>query len=226
MCGRFVLATPPATLIQRFGLTSCVDFIPRYNIAPMTNIVVIRQSAEGERTGEFHRWGLLPGWAKDPSLAAKLNNARGETVNEKASFRSAFRRWRCIIPGNGFYEWKPVEENGRTVKQPYYIRPKEDGEIFRFAGLTERWTSPTGEEILSCCIVTIGPNAVMEPIHDRMPVILSVEDEAAWLDPHNTNPDMLKRFIRPANPENMMAFTVSRAVNSSRNESPDLIAPV
>jgi putative SOS response-associated peptidase YedK len=226
MCGRFVLATPPATLIQRFGLTSCVDFIPRYNIAPMTNIVVIRQSAEGERTGEFHRWGLLPGWAKDPTLAAKLNNARGETVNEKASFRTAFRRSRCIIPGDGFYEWKPVDENGRTVKQPYYIRPKEDGELIRFAGLTERWTSPTGEEILSCCIVTIGPNAVMEPIHDRMPVILSVEDEAAWLDPHNTNPDMLKRFIRPANPENMMAFTVSRAVNSSRNESPDLIAPV
>jgi putative SOS response-associated peptidase YedK len=113
-----------------------------------------------------------------------------------------------------------------VVKQPYYIRPTADGELFRFAGLTERWTSPTGEEILSCCIITIGPNAVMEPIHERMPVILSAEDEAAWLDPANNNPDLLQRFIRPADAANMMAFTVSRAVNSSRNESPDLIAPV
>lgn len=192
----------------------------------MTNIVVLRQNAEGERTGEFHRWGLLPSWSKDPSIAAKLNNARGETVNEKASFRSAFRRWRCIIPGEGFYEWKPVEENGRMVKQPYYIRPTSDGELFRFAGLTERWTSPTGDEILSCCIITIGPNAVMEPIHDRMPVILSAEDESSWLDPANNDPAMLRRFICPADPANMMAFTVSRAVNSSRSESPDLITPV
>ena len=226
MCGRFVLATPPAALIQRFGLTSCVDYPPRHNIARMTHRVVIRQNTEGERTGEFHRWGLLPSWSKDPSIAAKLNNARGETVNEKASFRSAFRRWRCIIPGEGFYEWKPIEENGRVVKQPYYIRPTADGELFRFAGLTELWTSPTGEEILSCCIITIGPNAVMEPIHDRMPVILSAEDESSWLDPANNDPAMLRRFICPADPASMMAFTVSRAVNSSRNESPDLIAPV
>lgn len=226
MCGRFVLSTPPAPLVQRFDLTSCVDYSPRYNIAPMTNIVVIRQSEAGDRTGEFHRWGLLPSWSKDPSLAAKLNNARGETIHEKASFRTAFRRSRCIIPGDGFYEWKSVEENGRTIKQPYYIRPKGDDELFSFAGLTERWTSPAGEVILSCCIITIDPNAVMAPIHDRMPVILHPEDEAAWLDPHNNNPDMLKRFIRPADPENMMAFAVSRAVNSSRNESSDLISPV
>jgi putative SOS response-associated peptidase YedK len=225
MCGRFVLATPPAPLIQRFQLTSCVDYHPRYNIAPMTNIVVIRQNEAGERTGEFHRWGLLPSWSKDPSLAAKLNNARGETVNEKASFRTAFRRWRCIIPADGFYEWTPIEVAGRTVKQPYYIRPKADGDLFRFAGLTECWKSPEGEEVFSCCIITTGPNAVMAPIHDRMPVILSVEDEAAWLDPANTDPNMLKGFIHPADPENMVAFAVSRAVNSSRNESPDLIVP-
>ena len=110
MRGRFVLATPPAVLIQRFGLTSCVDYGPRYNIAPMTNVVVIRQNVEGERTGEFHRWGLLPSWVKDPSIAGKLNNARGETVNDKASFRSAFRRWRCIIPGEGFYEWTSAQK--------------------------------------------------------------------------------------------------------------------
>jgi putative SOS response-associated peptidase YedK len=226
MCGRFVLATPPAALIQRFGLASCVDFGPRYNIAPMTKVVVIRQNAEGIRIGEFHRWGLLPSWAKDPSVAAKLNNARGETVAEKPSFRSAFRRWRCVIPGDGFYEWKAVEENGRTVKQPFYIRPAADGELFRFAGLTERWVSPEGEEIHNCCIITTGPNTVMEPIHDRMPVILSPDDVATWLDPTNTNPELLRTFIRPAEPSGMMAFPVSRAVNSSRNESPDLIVPV
>ena len=212
--------------MQRYDLASCVEFGSRYNIAPMTQVVAIRQSADGKRIGEFHRWGLLPGWAKDPSIAAKLNNARGETVAEKPSFRSAFRRFRCIIPGDGFYEWKSVEENGRTVKQPFYIRPIENDQLFSFAGLTERWVSAEGEEIHSCCIITTGPNAVMEPIHDRMPVILSPDDEATWLDPENTNSELLKTYIRPAVPDGMMAFPVSRTVNSSRNESPDLIVPV
>ena len=130
----------------------------------------------------------------------------------------------CGRVGSGLA--RTLEENGHTVKQPYYIRPKDDGELFRFAGLTERWTSPAGVEILSCCIITIGPNAVMEPIHDRMPVILAAEDETAWLNPANTDPEMLRSFIRPADPANMVALTVSRAVNSSRNESPDLIARV
>lgn len=226
MCGRFVLVTPSGTLKQRFDLTSCVEYGPRYNIAPMTNVVVIRADAKGARTGQLHRWGLLPGWAKDPSIAAKLNNARGETVAEKPSFRTAFRRWRCIIPGNGFYEWKAVEDNGRTVKQPYYIRPAADDGVFAFAGLSERWVSPEGDEIHSCCIITTSPNAVMEPIHDRMPVILDARDYSAWLDPGNSNLELLRTFIRPAEPEGMVAFPVSRAVNSSRNESPDLIVPV
>jgi putative SOS response-associated peptidase YedK len=226
MCGRFVLSVPSAALMQRFDLSSCVDFMPRYNIAPMTPIVVIRQGVDGVRTGQYHRWGLLPGWSKDVAMASKLNNARGETVADKPSFRTAFRRWRCIIPGNGFYEWKAVAEGGRQIKQPFYIRPASDDGIFAFAGLTERWVSPQGEEILSCCIITTGPNAVMAPIHDRMPVILEQSYWAAWLDPANTNPDHLRTIIRSANPDGMVAFPVSRAVNSSKNESPELIVPV
>jgi putative SOS response-associated peptidase YedK len=177
MCGRFALKSPPAKLVERFGLDECADFAPRYNIPPGTDIPVIRQSPEGKRVLHLLRWGLVPHWAKDPSIGNKLNNARGESVAEKPSFRDAFRRRRCLIPADGFYEWKTEGK----VKQPYFISLKS-GEPLAMGGLWESWRRPDGEILRTACIITTGPNDVMEPIHDRMPVILRTEDWQAWLE--------------------------------------------
>ncbi len=226
MCGRFALAVPRERVLDLFGLETCAEFRARYNIAPLTPVLVVRADAAGARTGVLHRWGLLPGWAKDPTLAAKLINARSETVAGKPAFRSAFRRWRCLIPASGFYEWKAIEERGRPIKQPFFICPAADDELFAFAGLTERWVSPEGAEIHSCCILTTAANDRMAPIHDRMPVLLAPADHDAWLDPSTTDPERLLAFLKPAPSEGMVAYPVSRAVNASKNESPDLIEPV
>ena len=153
MCGRFALYGPRSRIRDRFDLDDGFDFGPRYNIAPTTNVLVVRPGPNGRRVGSLYRWGLIPGWAKDGTMGAKLSNARGETVSEKPAFRAAFRRWRCIVPASGFFEWKAVQEDGRTVKQPYFIRPRDENELFGFAGLSERWVSPDGEEIHSCCII-------------------------------------------------------------------------
>jgi putative SOS response-associated peptidase YedK len=177
MCGRFALKSPPAKLIERFGLDECADFAPRYNIPPGTDIPVIRRSPEGKRVLHLLRWGLVPHWAKDPSIGNKLSNARGDSVAEKPSFRDAFRRRRCLIPADGFYEWKTEGK----VKQPYFISLKS-GEPLAMGGLWESWRRPDGEILRTACIITTGPNDVMEPIHDRMPVILRAESWQAWLE--------------------------------------------
>lgn len=226
MCGRYALYGPRSRVREQFDLDDGFDFGPRYNIAPSTNVLVVRPEPDGRRVGRLYRWGLIPGWAKDPSIGAKLNNARGETVAEKPAFRAAFRRWRCIVPASGFYEWKAVDEGGRTVKQPYFIRPCDEGQLFGLAGLTERWVSPEGQEVHSCCIITTDANALMVPIHTRMPVILAPSDYAAWLDPANTNTEALRALLRPAEADGMIAYAVSRAVNSSRGDAPELVRPV
>lgn len=123
MCGRYALYGPRSRIRDRFDLDDGFDFGPRYNIAPTTNVLVVRPGSSGRRVGSLYRWGLIPGWAKDGTMGAKLSNARAETVSEKPAFRAAFRRWRCIVPASGFFEWKAVQEDGRTVKQPYFIRP-------------------------------------------------------------------------------------------------------
>lgn len=225
MCGRYALYGPISRLRGQFDLDDGFDFGPRYNIAPTTKALVVRPGSDGERVASLTRWGLIPAWAKDASIGAKLINARGETVAEKPAFRAAFRRWRCIVPANGFYEWKAAQENGRIVKQPYYIRPKDEHTLFGFAGLTERWVSPEGEEIDSC-IITTDANALMKPIHDRMPAILTPSDYGEWLDPDNTNADILRVLLRPADSEGMIAYTVCRAVNSSRGDSPTFVERV
>lgn len=137
MCGRFALYGPPLRIQEQFGIDGGFDFGPRFNIAPTTRVLITHPGPGGRRVADAYRWGLIPGWAKDASIGAKLANARGETVAEKPSFRSAFKRWRCLVPANGFYEWKGVQENGHTVKQPFYIRPTAEDELFAFAGLTE-----------------------------------------------------------------------------------------
>ena len=225
MCGRYALYAPRSQIREQFDLDDGFDFGPRYNIAPTANVLIVHPGSNGRRVGSLYRWGLIPGWSKDAAIGAKLNNARGETVAEKPAFRAAFRRWRCIVPASGFFEWKAIQENGRTVKQPYYIRPQDEDELFGFAGLTERWVSPEGEEIQSCCIITTDGNLLMVPIHDRMLVILTHADYGTWLDPANTNVEILRGLLRPAESTGMIAYPVSRAVNSSRSDSPTLVVP-
>jgi putative SOS response-associated peptidase YedK len=176
MCGRYVLYGPHSRLTEGFGLQECPDFAPRYNIAPTSNVLVIRHRPEVGRVGQLVRWGLVPNWAKDISVGAKLNNARGETVDTKPSFRTSFAKHRCLIPANGFYEWKLVSEGGKVRKQPYFIGPAAEDGFFAFAGLLARWRAPDGSDLVTTCIINTGPNAVMEPIHERMPVILGQEE--------------------------------------------------
>jgi putative SOS response-associated peptidase YedK len=175
--------------------------------------LIVRQDARRGRRWDRYRWGLVPGWAKDPSIGNRLANARGETIAERPAFKAAFRQWRCLVPANGFYEWKTT----RSGKQPYYIRPAGD-ELFGLAGITERWN-----DLHTVCLITTGPNALMHGIHDRMPVILAPQDYAAWLDPLNRGAERLKEFIRPYPAELMRAHPVSKAVSDAANEGAGLI---
>jgi putative SOS response-associated peptidase YedK len=217
MCGRFVLNSPPAELVTRFELDECVDFGPRYNIPPGTDIPVIRQSPEGKRVLHLLRWGLVPHWAKDSSIGAKLNNARGESVAEKPSFRDAFKRRRCLVPASGFYEWKAEGK----IKQPYYISPK-DGQPMAMGGLWESWKTPDGGILRTVCIVTVGPNAVMEPIHDRMPVIVSPEHWQDWL---SAPVEAIQPLVSAYPDDLLQAWPVSRRVSKTADDDPGLIEP-
>jgi putative SOS response-associated peptidase YedK len=219
MCGRYALHSNPGVVALQFGLAHPPALDARYNIAPGTPILAIRADTSHVRSGSLMHWGLIPSWAKDPTIGHRLINARAETLAEKPSFRSAFRRRRCIIPANGFYEW--MATSGR--KQPYYIRPSKD-ELFGFAGLYEHWKGPDGP-VESCTIITTDANELMRPIHDRMPVILPVEAYAHWLDPENPDPGALTAMLRPAPAERMAAFPVSYRVNSVKNDGAELIQP-
>lgn len=218
MCGRFALKTPPIELITRFGLEECADFAPRYNIPPGTDIPVIRQSPEGKRVLHLLRWGLVPHWAKDPSIGAKLNNARGESVAEKPSFRDAYKRRRCLIPMSGFFEWKAEGK----IKQPYYISAKS-GEPLAMGGLWESWKAPDGSILRTVCVVTTSPNAVMAPIHDRMPVIVAPENWRSWL---SGMPDDISGMITPYRDGELQAWPVSRRVSKTQDDDMELIEPI
>ena len=180
MCGRYALYGPASRIREQFDLDGEFDFTPRHNIAPTTPALIVCPGSDGSRVGLLCRWGLIPRWARDVNTGTTLINARGETVAEKPAFRTAFRRGRCLVPANGFYEWKAVQEGGRLIKQPYYVRAPDERNLFAFAGLSERWVSAAGDEIHSCCIITTAANALMAPIHDRMPVIVGANDYAAW----------------------------------------------
>ncbi|KAI5912139.1 SOS response-associated peptidase [Thauera sp. 2A1] len=222
MCGRYALYGPVSRLRERFEADpEDFEFEPRYNAAPMQWLPVVRQRPSGERVIHLLRWGLVPSWAKDEAIATKLINARGESVAEKPSFRAAFRRRRCIVPANGFYEWQQIAGE----KQPFYIHPVE-GEFFGLAGLWERWTRPAdGEELDTFTIVTTEANAAMRPLHDRMPVILAPGDYAAWLS-GATPADQVQGLMRPCPEAGLAAYPVSRAVGSVRNDSPTLIQAI
>jgi len=221
MCGRYALHANAHVVALQFGLGMDPFFKARYNITPGTDILIVRDDKENRRVSDAYRWGLIPGWAKDPSIGNKLANARGETVGEKPSFRSAFKRWRCLVPASGFYEWKIVAGK----KHPYYIRPAGDEELFGLAGITELWKGPDGP-VHSVSLITTEPNELMREIHDRMPVIIPVADYGAWLDPSNINVQELAQFIRSYPAERMRAHPVSMRVNMPRNDDAELLKHV
>lgn len=220
MCGRFTLYQPLQVLFDYFYIQDiALDYEPRYNIAPSQSVLAVVSDGKQNRLG-YLKWGLIPRWAKDPSIGPKLINARAETLREKPSFKESYQKRRCLIPADGFYEWKK-EADG---KAPLYIRLHRQP-LFSFAGLWERWTSPTGEQISTCTIITTKPNELMRDIHQRMPVILNREQERIWLD-RTADRNALEQCLRPYPAEEMEAYEVSRAVNSPRSDGRELIEKV
>jgi putative SOS response-associated peptidase YedK len=219
MCGRYTLATPVEKLAEEFGIdASSVDLPPNYNVAPTQGVAAVL-AENGHRRLEILRWGLIPSWADDPQIGSRMINARAETAPEKPSFRRSFRERRCLIPADGFYEWKRTS----GAKQPYYIHMKE-GRPFAFAGLWESWKDDGGPEIRSCTILTTKPNALAGEIHDRMPVILPTGSYDVWLDPQ-ADRDELYGLLAPYPEDEMEAYPVSRFVNSPQNNDPRCIEP-
>ena len=215
MCGRFTRKENFQQMAEILGLKALPPLSPRYNIAPSQLVACIRTNLETkDREWCTLQWGLVPSWAKDPSIGNKLINARGETVADKPSFRQAFKQQRCLVLADGFYEWK---REGKT-KQPYYIRLK-NGRPFAFAGLWERWEKEA-PALETCALITTGPNTLMEPIHNRMPVILPESAYGSWLDLSLQNPIYLTGLLQPYAAEGMEAYPVSPLVNNPRNDSP------
>ena len=218
MCGRYTLTTPAEAVNKFFGLAPGPNLAPRYNIAPSQDVLAVRNTDSGGRAFASLRWGLIPSWSKDPATGHRTINARAETVAEKPSFRAAYRKRRCLIAADGFYEWQK-QKAGTRAKQPYWIAMADQGP-FAFAGLWEHWQAPDGENIESCTIVTCPANDLVKPIHDRMPVILAPGDIELWIDTGANPADLLKPFSAAA----MMARPVSTHVNSPANDDPNCIA--
>lgn len=218
MCGRFTLFTDAETLRQEFRIdTLAAELRPRYNIAPGQDVAVVVQRS-GERRLEMFRWGLIPSWAKDPSIGQRMINARAETLAERPAFKQAFRRRRCLVPADGFYEW----QKGGRRKTPFYFRLKS-GRPFALAGLWEEWLSPEGQTIRSCTIITTAPNELLAPIHERMPAILLPEAIEVWLDPSATDPALLHPWLKPYPADRMTGHPVPPIVNSPTYDSESLL---
>jgi putative SOS response-associated peptidase YedK len=219
MCGRFTLSVSAARLQKVFPLFEFPEIVPRYNIAPTQEVLAIRQKEHDPPRAAWLRWGLIPHWAKDKKLAATLINARADTAADKPAFRDAFKRRRCLIVADGFYEWR---KEGK-LKQPFHIRRK-DGQPFAFAGLWETWH---GEQppVASCTIVTTDANEAIRHLHERMPVILDAHDYARWLDPAPSDPGILCEMLRPCSPDLITVVAANPFVNNSRNEGAECLVP-
>ncbi|WP_018130190.1 SOS response-associated peptidase [Effusibacillus pohliae] len=214
MCGRYTLTAEIDQVMTRFGVsTITADYQPRYNIAPGQLIMAVIADSGKRRIGQL-KWGLVPFWAKDEKLAFKMINARAETVHEKPAYKHAFQRKRCIIPADGFYEWKATPAG----KQPMRITLRS-GEIFGMAGLFDTWEAPDGRKVHTCTILTTKPNELMAEIHDRMPVILRPEDEEIWLNRDAYDQDLLLSLCQPFPAEEMRAYPVSQMVGNVRIDS-------
>ena len=228
MCGRYTLRHSREEIARAFELLEMPDLSPRYNIAPTQSVAVVRLAPADGLSAElpagkplrqltFMHWGLVPSWAEDPSIGSRMINARAESIDTKPAFRTAFRQRRCLIVADGFFEW---QKQGRR-KQPYYIH-RRDGQLFGIAGLWERWQR--GElTIESCSIITTTANAVVSPLHDRMPVILDPSDFEQWLDPAIDEPERLKPLLRPYPAAGMEAEPVSSRVNSPQYDGPKCV---
>jgi len=222
MCGRYSFTQLAETIAEQFQVKEVPSLSPRYNIAPTQPVPTVSVSSETtERQFKMLRWGLIPSWAKDTKMGAKLINARAETVREKPAFRAAFKKRRCLVLADGFYEWQTQDGS----KQPFYFRV-EDGKPFAFAGLWERWEKGEGEAIESCTILTTEANELMRTIHHRMPVILHPKDYEQWLEKEMGNPDILQSFLQPYPSEQMTNYPVSTKVNNPKNDRPECIQPI
>lgn len=222
MCGRIILFSAPHVLAEKFYLDMLPELLPRYNIAPSSNIpgVVANPRSDG-RLVKMFRWGLVPPWSPNPDGGAKMINARSETVLDKPSFREAFLARRCLIPVDGFYEWQKRD----GLKQPFLFRRKDHG-IFALAGLWEHWEYPGGKELETCTILTTTANSTMRPIHHRMPVILPEKDWKVWLDLSHDKTEQLTELLRPCAADILLAHSVTQLVNKPAFDQPECLLPV
>ena len=244
MCGRYASSRRPEDLAEEFEIdratlaeTVVSPLEPDFNVAPTKPVydVLTRPAEEQpERQLRVLRWGLVPFWAKDPAIGSRLINARTETVGEKPAFRQAFSKRRCLLPADGYFEWYPTEQRtkaGKPLKQPFYIHPK-DGRVMAMAGLYEIWRDPTRDDDdperfhWTCTVLTTTAEDEVGRIHDRMPMLVEPERYAAWLDPARTDPEELVPLLVPAAPGRLEAWPVSTAVNSVRNNGPELVEPL
>ena len=220
MCGRYSLSVPTDVLARVFGLASVPAWKPRYNIAPSQEAPVVRGEA-GARRIDLLKWGLIPNWADDPAIGNRLIMARAESALNKPAFRTAFRRRRCLIPADGFFEWL----KSGSKKQPFLIR-MHGGRPFALAGLWEAWRGEGGKEIESFTILTTTANEVAGQVHDRMPVIIGPENYDTWLDPKQEDDEKLRSLLTPFAADQMEAFPVSPKVNSPKNDDAECIKQV
>ena len=236
MCGRFVASSPPDELAAYFGAEPpSIDLPASFNVAPTNDVYAVVEHSDGTRHVEAFHWGLVPSWAKDVKIASKMINARSETLAEKAAFKSAFRKHRCIVPMDGFYEWQaaapggPLTAKGKPAKQPMFIS-RLDGEPLAVAGLWAAWrdreAGPEAPWLHSCTVVTTSANSTMAPIHDRMPVILPTSAWETWLDPANQDLELLGGLLVPAREDLLTTRAVSTLVNHVSNKGPELLDAV
>lgn len=218
MCGRYTLTADGETIRTAYGLAEApFDYRPRYNIAPMQDVLVVANGRQGRRAG-IMRWGLVPAWADQPADGARMINARSETVTERSAFRDAFERRRCLIPADGFYEWRSAGSTKIPMRITLGERP------FAFAGLWERWQKGDAAPLYTCTILTTSPAAAIASIHDRMPVMLRPEQYDLWLD-QGSDPEVLKSLLQPYDGPELQAYVVSTLVNKVENDGPECIAP-
>lgn len=222
MCGRYRLSKRKQLIEEYFETANEVDWKPRFNIAPSQNVGIIRQSStRPEREFSQVRWGLIPSWAQDAGVGHKIINARSETVADKPAFRDSFRARRCLIPADGFYEWKRSKE----AKQPFHFGMLDDS-AFAFAGIWDSWNDGRGNSLETCSILTTAPNSLLVDVHDRMPVILEPENYELWLDPGFRDLNAVSEMLKPFNPKLMKRHPVSSRVNSPANDDSECSAEV
>lgn len=221
MCGRFAMMVPPARMPLLYGIEDAPEFPPRHNIAPTQPILVVLDD-HGHRVSRLMRWGLVPGWVKDPRDFPLLANARGETVADKPAFRDALKHGRCIVPASGYYEWRTAPDKR---KQPYFVT-LSDGQPMALAGLHTIWTGPDGEEVDTVATITVPANTELAFIHDRMPVVIEPRDIDAWLDVRGVGAGEALALVRGLPPGALRFHPVSTRVNSARFDDADLVRPI